>query len=170
MSIFSTYKSIQFHFYHLITSTLPFHYLHVLQYPLSQLLILHVKVNYSFSIIPKVTIYQRLHDYIVLTLNHAFLVMTLSIYIYIWHITEYHLIVALQLFIFVNLIHPDRHPIWFNSEIRHFIKHITLCCRYVTGLVKRGLPHTSNLPTLTIHNFSVGKVIALKVGQYCAPT
>jgi len=32
----------------------------------------------------------------------------------------------------------------------------------VTGFAKRGLPHTSNLPTLTIHNFRLKTAIALK--------
>ena len=33
----------------------------------------------------------------------------------------------------------------------------------VTGLAKRGLPHTSNLPLLTNHNFKLVKAIDLKV-------
>ena len=33
---------------------------------------------------------------------------------------------------------------------------------YVTGFAKRGLPHTSNLPTLTIDNFRLERAIALK--------
>ena len=36
---------------------------------------------------------------------------------------------------------------------------------YVTGFAKRGLPHTSNLPTLAIHNFGLERAISLKVGQ-----
>ena len=36
---------------------------------------------------------------------------------------------------------------------------------YVTGFVKRGLPHTSNLPTLTINNFRLKTAIPLKFGQ-----
>ena len=35
----------------------------------------------------------------------------------------------------------------------------------VTGFVKRGLPHTSNLPTLTIHNVGLVKTIGLKFAQ-----
>ena len=35
----------------------------------------------------------------------------------------------------------------------------------VTGFVKRGLPHTSNLRTLAIHNVRLEKFIALKFGQ-----
>ena len=41
---------------------------------------------------------------------------------------------------------------------------------YVTGFVKRGLPHTSNIPTLTIHNFRLVNATDLKVGQQEAPT
>jgi len=40
----------------------------------------------------------------------------------------------------------------------------------VTGFAKRGLPHTSNLPTLTISNFRLVKVIALKFGKQEALT
>ena len=32
---------------------------------------------------------------------------------------------------------------------------------YVTGFVKRGLPHTLNLPTLMTHNFGLVNAIAL---------
>ena len=35
----------------------------------------------------------------------------------------------------------------------------------VTGFAKRGLPHTSTLPTLTIHNFRLETVIALKFSE-----
>jgi len=35
----------------------------------------------------------------------------------------------------------------------------------VTGFVKRGFPHTSNLPTLTINNFRLKTVIYLKFGK-----
>ena len=40
---------------------------------------------------------------------------------------------------------------------------------YVTGFAKRGLPHTSNLPALTIDNFRLERAIALKFGQWWAP-
>ena len=36
---------------------------------------------------------------------------------------------------------------------------------YVTGFAKRGLPHTSNLPTVMVHNFTMEKAIDLKFGQ-----
>ena len=36
---------------------------------------------------------------------------------------------------------------------------------YVTGFAKRGLPHTFNLPTLTIYNFILEKANDLKFGQ-----
>ena len=35
----------------------------------------------------------------------------------------------------------------------------------VTGFAKRGVPHTSNLQTLTIHNSKLEKVIDSKFGQ-----
>ena len=35
----------------------------------------------------------------------------------------------------------------------------------VTGFAKRGLPHTSNLSILTVHNFGLGKAFDLKFGQ-----
>ena len=41
---------------------------------------------------------------------------------------------------------------------------------YVTGFVRRGLPHTSNLPTLTINNFRLRVAIPLKFEQQWAPT
>jgi len=41
---------------------------------------------------------------------------------------------------------------------------------YLTGFAKRGLPHTSILPTLTIHKFRLVKAIDLKFGQQEAPT
>ena len=44
--------------------------------------------------------------------------------------------------------------------------HYDYYLKYVTGFVKRGLPHTSNLPTLTIDNFSLERAIALKFGQW----
>ena len=31
--------------------------------------------------------------------------------------------------------------------------------KYVTGFVRRGLPHTPNLPTLTIHNFKLNTAL-----------
>ena len=34
----------------------------------------------------------------------------------------------------------------------------------MTGFAKRGLPHTSNLPTLVTHNFRLEKAIDLKCG------
>ena len=37
---------------------------------------------------------------------------------------------------------------------------------YGTGFAKRGLPYTSNLPTLTIDNFRMERAIALKFGQW----
>ena len=37
---------------------------------------------------------------------------------------------------------------------------------YVTGFVKRGLPHTSNLPTLENQNIRLGRGIAFKFGQH----
>jgi len=37
--------------------------------------------------------------------------------------------------------------------------------KFVTGFAKRGLPHTSNLPTLTICNFGLVKAVDLKFGQ-----
>jgi len=40
----------------------------------------------------------------------------------------------------------------------------------VTEFTKRGLPHTSIVPTLMIHNFRLVKAIDLKFGQYEAPT
>ena len=40
----------------------------------------------------------------------------------------------------------------------------------VTGFMKKGLPHTSNLLILTISNFSVVKAIGLKFGKQEAPT
>ena len=36
---------------------------------------------------------------------------------------------------------------------------------YVTGFAKRGLPHTSNLVTLTTRNFRLKKATDLKFGQ-----
>ena len=36
---------------------------------------------------------------------------------------------------------------------------------YVTGFAKRGLPHTSNLQTLAVHNLRLEKGSALKFGQ-----
>jgi len=41
---------------------------------------------------------------------------------------------------------------------------------YVTGFAKRGLPQTSNLPTLTIHNFQLVQATDLKFGQLKVPT
>ena len=40
----------------------------------------------------------------------------------------------------------------------------------VTGFAKRGLPHTSNLPTLTNHNFRLEGAIALQFSQKRAIT
>jgi len=40
----------------------------------------------------------------------------------------------------------------------------------VIGFVKRGLPNTSNLPTLTINNVKLKTAIPLKFGQQCVPT
>ena len=37
--------------------------------------------------------------------------------------------------------------------------------QYVTGFAKRDLPHTSNLPTLTIRTVGLVKAINLKFGQ-----
>ena len=37
---------------------------------------------------------------------------------------------------------------------------------FVTGFAKSGLPHTSNLSTLTTHNFRLEMAIDLKIGQY----
>jgi len=42
---------------------------------------------------------------------------------------------------------------------------ITVILYYVTEFAKRIFTHTSNLPTLTIHNFRLKAVIALKFGQ-----
>ena len=42
---------------------------------------------------------------------------------------------------------------------------LTYMSTNVTGFVKRGLPHTSNLPTLKSHNFRLVKVIDLKLDQ-----
>jgi len=41
---------------------------------------------------------------------------------------------------------------------------------YVTGFAKRGLPHTFNLPTLTIDNFRLVNATDLKFGQQEAST
>ena len=41
---------------------------------------------------------------------------------------------------------------------------------YVTGFAKRGLPHASNLLTLTISNFRLVKAIDFKFGKQEAPT
>jgi len=41
---------------------------------------------------------------------------------------------------------------------------------YVTGFAKRGLPHTFNLPTLTICNYGLVEVIDLKFGKQKEPT
>jgi len=41
---------------------------------------------------------------------------------------------------------------------------------YVTGFAKRGLPHTSNLPTLMIDNFRLVQATDLKFGQEQVPT
>ena len=41
---------------------------------------------------------------------------------------------------------------------------------FVTGFAKRGLPHTSNLLTLTIYNFRLVKAIDMKFGKQEAPT
>jgi len=41
---------------------------------------------------------------------------------------------------------------------------------FVTEFVKTGFPHTSILPTLTIHNFRLVKGIDLKFGQQQAQT
>ena len=38
--------------------------------------------------------------------------------------------------------------------------------QFVTGFAKKGLTHTSNLPTLTSHNFRLEKAIDLKFDQY----
>ena len=67
------YKSIQLHYYHMITSTLPFCCLQVLQCLLSRPLTLHL-------VIPKVTTKAYMTTYVALTLHHAIQVMTLSIY------------------------------------------------------------------------------------------
>ena len=40
----------------------------------------------------------------------------------------------------------------------------------VTGFVKRGLPHTSNLLTSVIHNFRSVNAMNLKFAQYKALT
>jgi len=40
----------------------------------------------------------------------------------------------------------------------------------VTGFAKRGLPHTSNLPTLTIHKFRLVKAIDLTFDWQEVPT
>ena len=45
----------------------------------------------------------------------------------------------------------------FDFEFAHYI--------FVTGFAKRGLPHTSNLPTLTINNFGLKTAIPLKFEQ-----
>ena len=61
---------------------------------------------------------------------------------YIWHVIEHQLISAIQLFIPANKIHSDRHPVWFNSEIRHSIK----CLRTLRRKYKRHPTlHTSNI-------------------------
>ena len=51
---------------------------------------------------------------------------------------------------------------YFISKCTNYILYNT----YVTGFAKRGLPHTSNLPTLEIDNFRLERAIALKFGQW----
>ena len=58
-----------------------------------------------------------------------------------------------------------------KDEVDVFKYFISKCTNYiyntyVTGFAKRGLPHTSNLPTLTIDNFRLERAIALKFGQW----
>jgi len=54
-----------------------------------------------------------------------------------------------------------------EKTIRHLFT--DLVTKYVIGFVKRGLPHTSNLPTLMIQNFRMLKAIDQKFGQKEAP-
>ena len=49
-------------------------------------------------------------------------------------------------------------------------KNVMLITTIVTGFAKRGLPHTSNLLTLTISKFTLVKAIDLKFGKQEAPT
>ena len=53
-------------------------------------------------------------------------------------------------------------------DVLYFISKCTnyIYNTYVTRFAKRGLPHTSNLPTLTIDNFRLERAIALKFGQW----
>ena len=53
----------------------------------------------------------------------------------------------------------------YMNDCSMYYKEIKLTFTYVTGFVKSGLPHTSNLPTLTIHNFRLEKVNDMKFGQ-----
>ena len=73
--------------------------------------------------------YQGLCDYL---LSSDFTLCYLSHDIeYIWHIIEHLVMDAMQLFIPVNKIHSDQHPVWFNSDTRHCIKRLrTLRRRY----------------------------------------
>ena len=66
--------------------------------------------------------YQGLHDY----LSHSNFspCYTSDDVEYIWHIIESQITAGMELFIPVNKVHSDRHLIWFNSEIRHCIKHL----------------------------------------------
>ena len=66
--------------------------------------------------------YQGLHDY--LCCSDFTSCYSSDDVEYIWHIVEYQIITAMELFIPVNKVHSDRHPIWFNSEIRHCIKRL----------------------------------------------
>ena len=49
-------------------------------------------------------------------------------------------------------------------DVNCFINQLAI---YVTGFAKRSLPHTSNIPTLIIHNF---RLVDLKFGQYVIST
>jgi len=60
----------------------------------------------------------------------------------------------------------------FNHDRAYFRKNGTsvIMCLYVTGFAKRGLPHSSNLLTLTMSNFRLVNTVDLKFGKQQAPT
>ena len=46
------------------------------------------------------------------------------------------------------------------------VKYVSTLSIYVTGFVKRGLPHTSDLQASTIHNFRCVKAMGLQIVQF----
>jgi len=69
----------------------------------------------------------------------------------------------------------DIHSYQFNMPILRDIINQTVSVsvyvyKYEDRLVEKGLPHTSNLPTLTIHNFRLVQAINLKFYRQKVPT